>query len=34
MAATSYVYMDTFCFSCNEIILIDKSERSVNMNAK
>ncbi len=30
----SYVYMDTFCFHRNELILIDESERSVYMNAK
>ncbi len=31
---SSYVYMDTFCCHRNEFILIDKSERSVYMNAK
>lgn len=31
---SSYVYMDTLCFSLNEIILIDELDHSVYVNAR
>lgn len=34
LGTSSYVYMDTLCFSWYEIIPIDEFDHSVNVNAK